>query len=101
MTFFVRIKAQIRENYAFLPNGNMDTENPRWKLKGCEYFVVKVDLDDFMYDEDRYIEKFQEILDDNSYSGCNELDYLDHETLGHMDRILDINVTSMLRESVV
>tara|TARA_R100000664_G_scaffold22935_1_gene32456 strand:- start:1088 stop:1393 length:306 start_codon:yes stop_codon:yes gene_type:complete len=100
MEFFIRIQAQIRENYAFLPNGNMNTENPIWKLKGCQYFIVRVDLDHFMDNRDEYIDNFQKILDNESSKGCLEFDYLGHETLSQMDRVLDVSVTSMMKESV-
>ena len=40
-SFSLVAEFQYRENYAFDENGNLDTENPYWKMKGGHTMIVK------------------------------------------------------------
>ncbi len=68
----VNVDCQYFENYDFFDGG------VNWKPKGGFRFSFTVDLDDWMYDETRFVEIFKKVIESKN-DGLNRFDYLSHE----------------------
>ena len=82
MTSEIRISTQYYENYGEL-------NNPNWKPKGEQIFILNVDSDYFYFDE-RAIETIKEMLEKQS-NRHYKFEYLSYEIQFQTATILDSN----------
>lgn len=76
-TIKVRINTQYYENYNFYDGGE-----PHWKAKGGYSFILRVDSDLFLYDEDVCVDAIRQML--KEYNTDLELfEYRSHELIFH------------------
>lgn len=88
MKTLVNIYAQIEENYG-AHNWDGQGECPQyWKKKGTQMFQVNIDVDYLMYDEERSLNAFNSLLQDES-NVAYRYTYSDHEIVWHEPTKLD------------
>ena len=93
MNTLINIECQYYENY------NLSGDEPRWKPKGGRTFQVNVDLDYLMSVEDKAIEVFKKIVEEQSDCG-SKYEYISHEPVFFKPIHLDLDVNSMIDKTI-
>ena len=93
MNTLINIECQYYENY------NLSGDEPRWKPKGGRTFQVNVDLDYLMSVEDKAIEVFKKIVEEQSDCG-SKYEYVSHEPVFFKPIHLDLDVNSMIDKTI-
>ena len=88
MKTLVNIYAQMEENYGAHTWDGQGECPQHWKKKGGKIFQVNLNVDYLMYDEERSINAFKRLLQDESNEGYRYT-YTEHEIVWHEPIVLN------------